>query len=111
MPSNLDIIKLIGEVANAAGVDVPETQGKNNAQLASVLKNLKTLPPADEPEVVETPDEPEVVETPEHCVAPGKSIISKRGILAPGEEVKVGDFEGGEETIQAFIKSGHIIQA
>ena len=55
MPSNKDLIIAIGEEATAKGVDTPDTEGKNNADLVGILKDLKakepvapTPPPADD---------------------------------------------------------------
>jgi hypothetical protein len=41
MPSNKDLITSIEEEATAKGADIPDTEGKNNAELAGILKELK----------------------------------------------------------------------
>jgi hypothetical protein len=118
MPSNADIIKAIAEAAEAAGVDVPETEGKNNAELAAILSELKkTDRKADKAEklaeAAEAVKEDEATEEkkPPFSVAPGKAITSKRGILSEGDEVKAEDFPTGDKALKAFVKSGHIVKA
>jgi hypothetical protein len=44
-------------------------------------------------------------------VASGKSITSRRGILAPGDEIKAEDLSGGKESLDKFVKSGHVVKA
>ena len=44
-------------------------------------------------------------------VAPGKSITSKRGIRADGEEIKAEDLPGGEETLASLVKRGYVIES
>jgi hypothetical protein len=44
-------------------------------------------------------------------VADGKSIISKRGILAEGDEINANDLAGGKEALDAFVKSGHVVNS
>ena len=99
MPSNADLIKSIEAEATEKGVDVPDTKDLKNDQLAALLSDLKKS----EAEAVE------VIEAPEYTVATGKSITSKRGILSDGDEVFATDFSGGKETLEAFIKSKHIV--
>lgn len=45
---------------------------------------------------------------PPFTVAKGKSITTKRGILADGEEIKAEDLGGGQESINDFVNSGMI---
>jgi hypothetical protein len=44
-----------------------------------------------------------------YVMAKRKAITSRRGILADGAEVTVGDLEGGKEAFDAFRRSGHIV--
>lgn len=48
---------------------------------------------------------------PPFSVASGKSITSRRGILAPGDEIKADDLAGGKDALDAFVKSGHVVKA
>ena len=43
MSSNKDLITSIGEMATEKGVETPDTEGKNNAELAGILKDLKAV--------------------------------------------------------------------
>jgi len=119
MPSNADIIKAIAEAAEAAGVDVPETEGLKNDELAEVLSGLKkTDKKQDKADTLvvaaaaaaERTEEEAKVKKPPFEIAKGKSLTSKRGILGPGKEVKAEDLAGGKDAIAAFVKSGHIVK-
>ena len=132
MPSNEKLIESIETEAKAKGVDVPVTEGKNNADLIAILKELKTpTPPApakddDDPDAeaaaaakaeaaaaakaeadaldkVEAP-----VKRPPFYIKDGKAITTKRGILADGDEITAKDLAGGKDAINKFIKTGHI---
>ena len=43
-------------------------------------------------------------------VVDGKSITSQKGIVANGQKVSEKYFAGGLKTINALIKSGHIVE-
>jgi len=43
-------------------------------------------------------------------IAEGKSMTSKKGILAPGAEVKPEFVSGGQETIDFHVKRGTIVE-
>ena len=43
-------------------------------------------------------------------IAPGKSVTSRRGILGPGTIVTPKDFARGQNQIDTFIESGHIVK-
>jgi len=45
-----------------------------------------------------------------YAVAPGRSLTTRRGILGPGASVDPARLNGGEETLRAFLKSGHIVK-
>lgn len=55
-------------------------------------------------------DEEIVVKESRYYIADGKALTSKRGILDAGNEVKVEYLPGGEETLNKFVKSGHIVK-
>lgn len=79
MASNADLIEEIEKLDSKAA-----TEGLTNKQLAALLKQLKAVT----------------------VVADGKSIVTRRGVLGPGAEVKVGDIS--EEAFERFVNSGHI---
>lgn len=110
MPSNADLTRSIEEIATEKGVNVPETKGKNNAELAEMLSGLKK--PVEAEILAEASIEnAKVVEQPPYTIAEGKALTSCRGILAEGEEVKAEDFPNGQKTIDSLVKSGHIVKA
>lgn len=86
MASNVELAASIAALDESAVTD-----GLNNAQLTSLLKDLKAK--ADE----EAAAKAKVLR-----VAPGKSITSKRGIIGPGEEVHETDVND----LQALKKRG-----
>lgn len=43
-----------------------------------------------------------------YYVMAGKCLTSKRGFLSDGDEIKPGDLSGGKESLDAFVKSGHV---
>lgn len=43
-------------------------------------------------------------------VAVGRSITSKRGILAEGDEINANDIAGGKVALDAFLESGHVVK-
>jgi len=42
-------------------------------------------------------------------IAKGKALTSKKGILSDGEIVEFEYLQGGKETLDKFVKSGHIV--
>lgn len=133
MPSNKDLKNSISAAAEALGVDVPDTSDANNAEMAEVLKEMNAEIDAAKAEKERLEREEleakakedsaaaaelakkqaeeakaEEAELPEFYVSKGKSITSRRGILADGDEITVKDLAGGEKAIKAFVKSGHI---
>lgn len=55
---------------------------------------------------------PKVPKKPPFYVAPRKSLTSKKGILSGDteDEVKAEYLAGGNDALQAFIKSGHVLK-
>jgi hypothetical protein len=102
MSSNKVLIESIISLALALGSTAPDTEGKTNAQLVSILNGLKA----------EKPPEPEPEPEPERkfYIAAGKAITSKRGILSDGDEIKVGDLPDGLKALKTFVKSGHVVK-
>ena len=115
MPSNKDLITAIAALSVELEKDAPETEGKNNGDLANILSSLKAdkdLTP-DAAEAKERADEvkAEEGEKPPFYVMPGKCLTSKRGLIADGAEIKADDLAGGKEALDAFVKSGHVGKA
>jgi len=52
-----------------------------------------------------------VEEKPPFYVEQGKSLTTKRGILADGDAITAADLAGGEAALKAFVKSGHVGEA
>ncbi len=100
MASNKDLIASIISLSFAQESTAPDTEGKNNAELSAILKDLKAS--ADELEE----KEPEL----KFYIAEGKAITSKRGILSDGDEIKEQDLPDGLEALKAFVKSGHVVK-
>tara|TARA_R110000782_G_scaffold57862_1_gene121231 strand:- start:13 stop:297 length:285 start_codon:yes stop_codon:yes gene_type:complete len=94
MASNKELITSILAVSVALAVEAPETEGKTNAELSGMLKELKILGPVLD-----------------YVVNAGKAITSKRGILADGDEIEAKDLAGGDDALQAFVASGHVKKA
>jgi len=107
MASNNDLIKSIADL----NPDV-ETQGLNNAQLFATLKSLKLVdtPAAVPSDINDGPADDEAEEiTAVYHVKMGKALTSKRGILSDGDEIKAEYLPGGQEAINAFVVSGHVV--
>jgi len=60
-------------------------------------------------ETVETKEEEAKVEA-GFYVAEGKSLTSKKGIVATGKKVDATFFPDGQSTLKALVKSGHITE-
>lgn len=54
--------------------------------------------------------EAEAAKKPPYEIAEGKSITTKRGILAEGDEIKAKDLPGGKEALDSFVNSGHVVK-
>jgi hypothetical protein len=125
MPSNTDLVKAIGTISAELEKDAPETEGKNNGELANILSGLKAEKKEAEKDL--TPDagakaaavakeeateaKAEPAKKPPYYVMPGKCLTSKRGLLADGDEIKADDLAGGKEALDAFVESGHVGKA
>lgn len=112
MPSNDDLKKQILEIDKDA-----EVEDLNNAQLAAKLSELKKDPQAGAQDAADKKAEAQkakatdAAKKPPYYIAEGKALTSKRGILGPGDEVKVDYLPGGKDTFDKFVKSGHIKKA
>lgn len=125
MPSNKDLVKAIADISAELEKDAPETEGKNNGELANILSALKAEKKEADKDL--TPDaaakaaaeakakadeaKAKADEKPPFFVMPGKCLTSKRGLLADGDEIKADDLAGGKEALDDFVKSGHVGEA
>ena len=118
MPSNKELAKQIKEIDAEV-----ETNGLNNAQLASTLKSLKTEPETEVETPVQDVEETTEVETveenkgevktkPAYYVAPRTAITSKKGILSGDDEaeVKAEYLSGGKDALDSLVESGHVLK-
>lgn len=98
MPSNKEYIDEILAIDSDAQVE-----GLKNADLAALLKYLKST--------VQAPVAPDVppVAPCSYVVAPGKCITSLRGILVPGDVAEAEHFAGGQETFDTLIENGTLV--
>lgn len=96
-------------------------EGKDVEALTAMLEELKPEPgnPAQEAADAkaaatqakkEKAAEAKAAKKPPYTIAEGKSITTKRGILADGDEIKAKDLSGGKDAIDKFIKTGHIVK-
>ena len=113
MAKNKDIIAEITALANEKGIDVPVTEGLNNVQLAEMLKGMKGPAAPAKPETDKDDDvvEPAKVKRPPFYICDGKSLTTKKGILGPGDEVKVEYLHDGKEGLDRHRKNGVIAKA
>lgn len=100
MPSNKDLTTLADELAEKLGLTI-ETEGLRNDGLAELVSDLKA-------KKKDADTQTAADEKPPFYVMPGKSLTSKRGILADGDEIKADDLAGGKDALDAFVDSGHI---
>ncbi len=98
MPSNKDLIADILKLDESATVD-----GLNNNALVDLLA---TLTDGSDDDITDDVDE----SLPPFSVAAGKSILTKRGILADGDEITADDLPMGDKTVKHFVKTGHIVK-
>lgn len=133
MPSNAELKASIEELSVELGVETV-TDGLTNAQLADKLSDLRdekakrAAAPAPDTQAAANADAaaqaldalmtpvaaaPTVTAKPPYYMAPGKAVTSKAGILSgdTADEVKAEYFEGGEETLQALVESGHVLKS
>lgn len=123
MATNKILIAQAIALTLAASIELPEGTDKlNNAQLAELVKGMKK----DHPDAAAKVEENERIAaeelaalakkkaeegTPPYCIADGKSLTTKRGLLGPGREIKAEDLAGGDKALKAFVKSKHVTKA
>ena len=99
MPSNKELIADIEQLAGEMGVPV-DTGKLNSKKLTALLSDLRAAEAAPA----------EAAPATRYYLRAGKSITSKRGILADGDEVKPDFLAGGSDTISLLLASGHVVQ-
>ncbi len=83
-----------------------ETKGLNHDALTALLDVVKSeVPSAPAP----PPPGTVAVETSPFSVAAGKSLLTKRGILADGDAISAGDLHS-VDIFKQFVKSGYIVK-
>jgi len=45
-----------------------------------------------------------------YVVAKGKALTCRRGVLGPGDEIKVSDVSDGQAGLERLVKSGHVVK-
>jgi len=114
MPSNNELKASIKTEAEAKGVDVPVTEGKNNAELADILKGLKLSVPSTDADKEaadkEAADKEAAKKRPPFYIAENKSVTSRKGTLNEGDEIKAEYLGGGKQSLDAHIKAGNVLK-
>ncbi len=99
MASNKDLISKIKKMAAELGGECPDLSNAKNSELVEMLASGE-----------EELRRRKAKEMP-YTVAKGKSITSKRGILADGAGVTAKDLAGGEEALETLVDAGYVIKA
>lgn len=113
---------LIAEItaeAQKQGIDMPVTEGLDATQLAITLKGMtapapaKPAAPAPAKPADNTDDivEPTKAKRPPFYINDGKSLTTLKGILGPGDEVKVEYLIDGKDGLKRHVASGVIAKA
>lgn len=120
MPSNKELSKQALVLATALSLKI-NTDDLNNEKLAALVSDLKAK--KKDKDTVTQADTAEAkaaeAKKPPFYVKPGKALTSKRGILATERgakikdcvEIKASDLAGGQEALDAFVKSGYVGKA
>lgn len=89
-----------------------KTEGLSNKDLGELINTLKES--ATEAGIETTPpvvEAPVAVKRPPHYIADGCSLTTvKRGIQGPGDAITADDFAGGQDALEGWIASGHVIK-
>jgi len=109
MPSNKELIADIEQLAGEMGVPV-DTGKLNSKKLTALLSDLRAAEAAPAEAAPAEAAPAEAAPATRYYLRAGKSITSKRGILADGDEVKPDFLAGGSDTISLLLASGHVVQ-
>ena len=137
MPSNKQYADQANELAKELGIPIV-TKGMSNIKLGELVSDLlakktdaNTITQADAPAPPPPPAEADdadaqakvdadaqakvdadaQVEIFPYCIAPGKAITSRKGVLSDGDEIKAEYVAGGEDTLADLVKKGFVIKA
>lgn len=107
MLSNKELIHEANILARELGLDV-STDGLKNQGLMDLVSDLKAKKTDARKDTRADYAKP----MPAFYVAPGRSLTSKRGILSGDskDEIRAADLAGGEDALQAFVDSGHVLK-
>ena len=123
--SNADMVAMLKELRLKQSIleldENADLEGKDIEALTAMLEELKPEPGDAAKEAAEAKAaaklakeekaaEEKAAKKPPYTIADGKAITTKRGILAEGDEIKVKDLPGGKESLDAFIKTGHVVK-
>jgi hypothetical protein len=113
MASNKVLKAEIAAIAEKLGApDLTDAlEGKSNAELSQILKDGKVELASYEAAQRPVVGEMTIPETTGHCIAEGKTLTSKRGILASGDKVTAEDLAGGEEAFETLVAAGYVVEA
>jgi len=121
--NNADMIAILKELRLKQSIlaldENADLEGKDLDALTAMLEELKPEPGNPASEAAEAKAEATAKKKsdkaaakkkkkPPFTIAAGKSITTKRGILADGDEIKAADLAGGSKSINDFVESGHI---
>lgn len=45
-----------------------------------------------------------------YVIAPGKSLVCRRGVLGPGDEIRASDVSDGQTQLDYLVRSGHVVK-
>jgi hypothetical protein len=118
MPSNKDLINEANNLADELGLAV-QTDGLKNDGLVDLVSDLRAKkrdaeletqadnePKSPNPDDVEGPEQDPEQSGP--VVADGRSVVTKRGVIGPGQSIRASDLSGGAESLQKLIKNGAV---
>ena len=102
MATNKELIESILNLDADAKVD-----DLNNKNLAALLKELNSAEGNGELSIASV----EEVKLHPYSIAKGKSVVCKKGILSHGDEIKSDYLGGGEDALNALVKSKVVVKA
>lgn len=115
MPSNSEYIKQAEELAAELNIQVT-TDGLNNEKLANLVSELKAKKreaeeaaakaAADEEAAAKAPAGPPPLKAGQKRLRSGKSVTTKRGVVAHPHGVGAADLSGGAAALAALQKRG-----
>jgi len=108
MPNQTEAEK--AEKAAAKEAEKAAAKEAEEAEKAAAEKAEKEAKAADEAKAA-AKKKTKAEKKPPYSLAMGKSMTTKKGILADGAEIKAADLAGGKAALDAFVKSGHLVKA